>query len=146
MGDRIDNRKTEAFREAARARAAQQWTPAARAAQADLTREKMRAPGVSHRIADRTRLALADPEVHQRQMVNHRAAMASPHVRERISTATKLGMERWRAERLCALVEAWQRAPAAVRDQFMAGIKPATGDPYLGAQICAGCSPEPLDG
>jgi hypothetical protein len=131
MGESIDNRKTEAFREAARAQAASQWTPAARAAHGDLTREKMKAPGVSERIADRTRLALADPEVHQRQIVNHRAAMASPEVKKRISAATKLGMERWRAGLLAALLAAWGQSPKSVREQFLASIKPATGQPYL---------------
>jgi len=46
----IDGRKTEVFREAARARARAQWTPAARVAQSELTRQKMKAPGVRERI------------------------------------------------------------------------------------------------
>lgn len=41
----IDFRKTEAFREAARARARAQWTPEARAAHSEL----MRSPGVRER-------------------------------------------------------------------------------------------------
>jgi hypothetical protein len=148
MGERIDLRKTEAFREAARARAALQWTPAARAAQGELTRQKMKSPGVSERIA----AARADPDVRQRHLTNTRAAMAAPQVRSRISAATKLGMERWRAGLLAVLLETWHRAPKSVRRQFISAIslepasieapKPPTPKPYVVAQICAGSAPE----
>jgi hypothetical protein len=135
MGDRIDNRKTEAFREAARARVILQWTPVARAAHRDLTRERMKAPGVSAKIADRSRAARSDPEVRQRHLANTRAAMADPEIRSRISVNTKLGMQRWRAGLLSALVETWRRSPRSVRCEFLAavGIEPA--------QICAPTPP-----
>jgi hypothetical protein len=142
MGDHIDNRKTEAFREAARARAALQWTPDARSAQSDLTREKMKAPGVSERIAAGTRSALAEPEVRQRHLANTRAAMARPDVRERVSAATKLGMERWRTGLLAALLEAWRRSPKGVREQFLLaiGARPADDKTSQNANIADGVS------
>jgi hypothetical protein len=141
MGDRLDKRKTEAFREAARARAVLQWTHAARAAHGDLTREKMKAPGVSAKIADRSRAALSDPAVLERHVANTRAAMADPEIRSRISVNTKVGMQRWRAGLLAALVETWRRSPKSVRREFLAtvGIEPApigagsppTDNPYV---------------
>jgi hypothetical protein len=148
MGDRIDKRKTEAFREAARARAVLQWTPAARAAHGDLTREKMKAPGVSAKIAGRSRAARSDPEVRQRHLANTRAAMADPEIGSRISINTKLGMQRWRSELLGALVETWRRSPKSVRREFLAtvGIEPAPigagptppDNPYVeGAEIAS---------
>jgi hypothetical protein len=142
MVKRHDIRKTEAFREAARARMIAHWTPEARAAQSILIQEKMREPGVSQRIADRTRLALGEPGVRQRHLANTRAAMIRPDVRERISIATKLGMERWRAGLLAALLQAWGQSPKSVREQFLASIK---DQPHLApAQICA--SPEESGG
>ena len=56
-GAKIDVRKSASFREAARSRAIEQWTPEARAKQSELTREKMRAPGVRELIAANTKLA-----------------------------------------------------------------------------------------
>ena len=53
MSAQIDGRKTEAFREAARARALAQWTPAARAAHSEL----MQSPGVRERNIAGTKLA-----------------------------------------------------------------------------------------
>jgi hypothetical protein len=137
MAGVTDKRKTEAFREAARLRARLQWTPDARAAQAELTREKMKAPGVSARIADRTRAALADPDVRQRHLANTRAAMLDPEVSARISVATKLGMERWRASLLALLLETWRRAPQTVRRRFLTEIM------AVGASIEAGSPPNP---
>jgi pantoate kinase len=52
-GAKIDGRKTEEFREAARARARAQWTPHARAAHAEL----MRSPEVLERMLAGTKFA-----------------------------------------------------------------------------------------
>lgn len=52
-----DIRWTEARREEARARAAAQWTPEARAQQSELTRRKMNAPEVRERITAGTKIA-----------------------------------------------------------------------------------------
>jgi hypothetical protein len=52
---KIDGRKTEAFREAARDRARRQWTFEARATQSVLTREKLKSPSVRERISAATK-------------------------------------------------------------------------------------------
>jgi hypothetical protein len=51
MSEKIDGRKTEEFRESARARGVEQFaSPAKRAAHSELTREKMSDPAVRERI------------------------------------------------------------------------------------------------
>jgi hypothetical protein len=121
-----DRRKSTEFREACRVRAQAQWTPAARAAQGALTREKLKSPVIRERISDRTRQAFADPEVRKRHVNGVRVAMAQPAVRERISAATKAGMARWRERQLATLRETWRKTDAQTRAKFLLEVG-ATG-------------------
>ncbi|MDR3485255.1 MAG: hypothetical protein P4M05_10125 [Bradyrhizobium sp.] len=123
---KIDGRKTEEFREAARARADVQWTAEARAAQSELIRQKLKPAAVRERISDRTRIALADPEVHRRHVAGVREAMTRPDVIVRISAGTRAGMARWHARLATELRSAWRRAPKKIRAEFLAEIAAAT--------------------
>jgi len=119
---KVDGRKTDEARQAARARAALQWTPDARRRQGDLTRQKLSPPAVRERISVRTREALANPDVRQRQLDGLKKAMARPEVRARISEGTRAGMARWRAQRLAELREAWRRSDNKTHAEFLAEI------------------------
>lgn len=118
----IDLQKTDGFREAARARAKSQWTPAARQAQSVLTREKMNRPEIRKHLSDQRRAAIADPDAHKRQVETMRATMARPDVRERISAGTKLGMARRLEHQVNALREAWRSADKRTRAVFLGEI------------------------
>jgi hypothetical protein len=79
MEEQTPKRRSAAFREAARARARAQWTPEARAAQSELTRERMRSPSVREKI----RLGMQESRAEQLQNLVLAWRRASAGVRER---------------------------------------------------------------
>jgi hypothetical protein len=122
-GGKIDKRRTPEFREAARARAAAQWTPSACEAQSELIRAKMAAPTVRQKISAGVRAHLADPSVHAAQVARVAITAARPEVREAISRGTRAGIARRRMRQLDGLRQAWAAATdSSVRKQFAAEI------------------------
>lgn len=87
----------------------------------------MARPGVSERIAERTATALSDPAVKARQIAALKTAFSDPVLREKISTKTKAGMRRWRAERLEAAEKVLRQLPRGERDAALAGLASAAG-------------------
>ncbi len=123
---KIDGRKTEAFREAARLRAVAQWTAAARASQSELIKQKMKAPAVRTRISDGVRASLSDPDSHRRHVARMIETRSRPEVIQAISDGTRAGMARWRGRQLDTLRQAWVAATCKqVRREFFAEISVA---------------------
>jgi len=141
--NKIDGRKTDAFRQAARTRALAQWTPAARQAQSELTRAKMTAPAVRRKISDGVRKSLDDPQ----HVTRVNTALSRPEVRDAISRGTRAGIARWQARQLAGLREAWATADVRVRKQFLseiaatAAIKPASISVFDSLRDLAGAKP-----
>ncbi len=137
---KIDGRKTEAFREAARARAMARWTPEARAIAAERAATQWTAEARAAAGA-RTRALLADPAVRQRQTEGIRRSRMRPDVIQRIALGTragmaragaaaidrmraggKLGQEKLRQRELAALHIAWAKARKTMRARFLTEI------------------------
>jgi hypothetical protein len=83
-----------------------------------ITRARMARPGVSEKIS----AALADPETKERHVAGLKARFADPILREKISTNTKLGMQRWRSERLEAAAVVLRQLPKAEREKAMTAL------------------------
>ena len=106
-----------------KAKLAAYWAdPENRRRHSELTKARMARPGVSERIAERTVAALSDAAVKARQIAGQKAAFADPALRQKISTNTKAGMQRWRAERLEAAAVVLRQLPRADREQAIAAL------------------------
>jgi hypothetical protein len=86
--------------------------------------QRMARASTREKISSRTKVALAQPEVKAHQIAGLKSAFSDPVLREKISTATKAGMQRWRAGRL-AEAAVVLRLPRGERETAMAGLASA---------------------
>jgi hypothetical protein len=91
------------------------------------TQAAMAAPEVRQRISERTKRALADPDTKARQIAGLKKAFSDPVLRAKISTATKIGMDKWRARTLAAARVVLRQLPRGERAGALAILNAAVG-------------------